>query len=84
MVDAESQAALILAPTANPRVFRAEDGSQHTLPEGWSHLAPGDAGLTRRVKALGPSWTIVEIINRYLFCVFCQVCVILELVTQFG
>ena len=67
MVDAESQAALILAPTANPRVFRAEDGSQHTLPEGWSHLAPGDAGLTRRVKALGPSWTIVEIINRKRF-----------------
>ena len=27
---------------------------------GWECLPPGDAGLTRRVKAAGPSWQVVE------------------------
>ncbi|HET9934592.1 MAG TPA: DUF2293 domain-containing protein [Polyangiaceae bacterium] len=67
MVEAASQDSLTLAPTADPRVFRGEDGTRYTLPEGWSHLAPGDAGLTRRVKAMGPSWTIVEEVNRKRF-----------------
>lgn len=67
MLEAETQASLILAPTKDPRVFRGEDGTQHTLPTGWSHLAPGDAGLTRRVKGMGPSWTIIEEVNRKRF-----------------
>lgn len=60
MVEAESQASLTLAPTKEPRVFVSQDGSKHTAPEDWAHLPPGDAGLTRRVKSSGPSWTIVE------------------------
>lgn len=28
------------------------------VPAGWEHLPPGDAALTRRVKAAGPSWTV--------------------------
>jgi hypothetical protein len=53
-------ACLTLAPTADPRVFRAPDGSLESPPEGWSCLPPGDAGLTRRVKAAGPSWVVIE------------------------
>jgi hypothetical protein len=30
-------------------------------------LPPGDAGLTRRVKAAGPSWTVVEKVGRKTF-----------------
>ncbi|HEU4535059.1 MAG TPA: DUF2293 domain-containing protein, partial [Polyangiaceae bacterium] len=36
-------------------------------PPGWALLPPGDAGLTRRVKALGPSWTVVEKRGRKAF-----------------
>src|SRR3954468_1005014 len=50
----------IVSPTNDPRRLRAEDGTLLTPPPGWALLPPGDAGLTRRVKAAGPSWTVVE------------------------
>ena len=50
----------IVSPTHDPRRLRAEDGTLLTPPPGWALLPPGDAGLTRRVKAAGPSWTVVE------------------------
>lgn len=28
------------------------------IPDGWQHLPPGDAGLTRRVKKDGPHWVV--------------------------
>ena len=59
--------ALTLAPTADPRVFRATDGTLLTAPTGWVCLPPGDAGLTRRVKAAGPSWAVLEKRGRKLF-----------------
>jgi hypothetical protein len=59
--------ALTLAPTADPRVFRATDGTLLTAPPGWACLPPGDAGLTRRVKAAGPSWAVLEKRGRKLF-----------------
>lgn len=59
--------ALVLAPTAEPTVFIAPDGSQRRAPPGWSCLPPGDAGLTRRVKQLGPSWAIIEKRGRKAF-----------------
>jgi hypothetical protein len=37
------------------------------VPEGWELLPPGDAGLTRRVKAGGPSWTVQIKRGRKLF-----------------
>lgn len=37
------------------------------MPEGWSLLPPGDAGLTRRVKAAGPSWVVQEKRGRKVF-----------------
>ncbi len=51
---------LELRPTADPNVFVSADGARHRPPLGWVRLPPGDAGLTRRVKAAGPSWTVVE------------------------
>jgi hypothetical protein len=59
--------ALVLAPTAEPTVFLAPDGSKRQAPLGWACLAPGDAGLTRRVKQLGPSWAIIEKRGRKAF-----------------
>ncbi len=36
-------------------------------PPGWACLPPGDAGLTRRVKAAGPSWAVIEKRGRKAF-----------------
>jgi hypothetical protein len=58
---------LTVAPTPDPRRVRAPDGSLLTPPPGWALLPPGDAGLTRRVKAAGPSWTVVEKKGRKVF-----------------
>jgi hypothetical protein len=58
---------LVFAPTADPRVFLAPDGTRHTAPAGWACLPPGDAGLTRRVKSLGASWAVIEKRGRKAF-----------------
>lgn len=58
---------LTLAPTSDPRVFVAPDGTRHSPPAGWDCLPPGDAGLTRRVKAAGPSWAVIEKRGRKAF-----------------
>ena len=57
----------VLAPTADPRVFLAPDGTRCTPPAGWECLPPGDAGLTRRVKLAGPSWAVIEKRGRKAF-----------------
>lgn len=58
---------LTLAPTGQPRQFRAADGRLLTAPDDWDCLPPGDALLTRRVKAMGPCWTITEKRGRKTF-----------------
>ncbi|WP_342378426.1 DUF2293 domain-containing protein [Myxococcus stipitatus] len=58
---------LTFAPTSDPKRVRAPDGRVLSVPEGWALLPPGDAGLTRRVKAAGPTWTVVEKVGRKLF-----------------
>ncbi len=58
---------LVLAPTSDPRVFVAPDGAQLSPPDGWGCLPPGDAGLTRRVKAAGPWWAVLEKRGRKVF-----------------
>ncbi|WP_164017723.1 DUF2293 domain-containing protein [Pyxidicoccus trucidator] len=58
---------LIVGPTSDSRRVRAPDGRVLTVPDGWALLPPGDAGLTRRVKAAGPSWTVQEKVGRKLF-----------------
>ncbi|MGL4554501.1 MAG: DUF2293 domain-containing protein, partial [Gemmataceae bacterium] len=59
--------ALTLAPTSTPGRFRLPSGETVVTPDGWECLPPGDAGLTRRVKALGPSWTVAEKKGRKTF-----------------
>lgn len=58
---------LVCSPTKAPRQVRAPDGRVLTVPSGWACLPPGDAGLTRRVKAAGPSWQVVEKVGRKQF-----------------
>jgi hypothetical protein len=58
---------LVLAPTSDPTVFVGPDGVRRSAPVGWACLPPGDAGLTRRVKQLGPSWAVIEKKGRKAF-----------------
>ena len=37
------------------------------VPVGWSLLPPGDAALSRRIKADGPTWTVIEVKGRKHF-----------------
>jgi hypothetical protein len=60
-------ASLTLTPTKDSRQFRGPDGALLTAPPGWDVLPPGDAALTRRVKAAGPSWAVVEKRGRKTF-----------------
>jgi hypothetical protein len=54
-----------LGPTSN--TVRAADGSVLAAPEGWALLPPGDAGLTRRVRAAGDHWVVKEKVGRRMF-----------------
>lgn len=58
---------LTLAPTSDPKVFLGPDGARRSPPADWACLPPGDAGLTRRVKAAGPSWAVIEKKGRKAF-----------------
>lgn len=58
---------LLLSPGPSPTTFRSPDGQLLSPPAGWTVLPPGDAGLTRRVKAAGPSWTVQEKVGRKTF-----------------
>jgi hypothetical protein len=51
----------------DPRRVRTSDGALLEVPAGWELLPPGDPGLTRRVKAAGPSWTVKEQRGRKVF-----------------
>lgn len=54
-------------PGPKPNTVRAADGSVKTPPEGWVLLPPGDAALTRRVKAAGDHWIVQEKRGRKVF-----------------
>jgi hypothetical protein len=58
---------LIASPGPNAQTVRAPDGRLLTVPAGWVLVPPGDPGLTRRVKAAGPTWTVQEKVGRKLF-----------------
>ena len=57
----------IVSPGPKPNTALFESGEVHGLPTGWEILPPGDAGLTRRVKAAGPTWTVKEKRGRKVF-----------------
>jgi hypothetical protein len=57
----------VVAPGPDARRVRTDDGTLLQVPADWALLPPGDVGLTRRVKAAGPSWTVQEKRGRKLF-----------------
>ncbi|MBI2806647.1 MAG: DUF2293 domain-containing protein [Planctomycetes bacterium] len=54
-------------PGPAPNTVRSTDGKVLTAPEGWILLPPGDAALTRRVKAAGDHWVVAEKRGRKVF-----------------
>ena len=57
----------IFSPGTTPNTVRSSDGKLITVPENWILLPPGDAALTRRVKAAGEHWIVQEKRGRKLF-----------------
>ena len=47
----------IVSPGQNHTLV-SESGDALNPPEGWDFLPAGDAGITRRVKAKGPTWVV--------------------------
>jgi hypothetical protein len=54
-------------PGPAPNTVRTPDGRVLTVPDGWVLLPPGDAALTRRVKAAGDTWAVAEKKGRKVF-----------------
>src|SRR5260221_1119415 len=57
----------IVSPGPNARAVRTASGEVLSAPMSWILVPPGDAGLTRRVKAAGPTWTVQERKGRKTF-----------------
>lgn len=58
---------LTFAPGPGPDTVLGADGTVLSVPEGWVLLPPGDAALTRRVKAAGDHWVVQEKKGRRTF-----------------
>lgn len=56
-----------VSPGIRERTVIFPGGRIEDVPDDWTLLPPGDAGLTRRVKAAGPSWTVKEKKGRRTF-----------------
>jgi len=54
-------------PGPTPNTVRCADGKVLTVPDGWVLVPPGDAALTRRVKAAGDHWIVQEKKGRKVF-----------------
>jgi hypothetical protein len=54
-------------PGPTPNTVKSADGKVLTVPDGWVLLPPGDAALTRRVKAAGDHWVVQEKKGRKVF-----------------
>ena len=55
------------APGPTTNTVRSADGKILTAPAGWALTPPGDAALTRRVKAAGDHWVVQEKKGRKIF-----------------
>jgi hypothetical protein len=62
-----SKESRVVSPGPAARSVRTSSGEVLHPPEDWDLLPPGDAGLTRRVKAAGPTWTVQERRGRKIF-----------------
>lgn len=58
---------MIFAPGPTENSVRTADGLILTAPDGWCLVPPGDAALTRRVKAAGDHWIVQEKKGRKVF-----------------
>ena len=54
-------------PGPTPDTVRTPSGQTLPVPAGWELLPPGDAALTRRVKAAGEHWLVQEKVGRRIF-----------------
>lgn len=54
-------------PGPTPKTVRTSSGQTLQVPSGWALLPPGDAALTRRVKAAGDFWLVHENVGRRIF-----------------
>ena len=57
----------VFSPGPQPNTVRAANGQVLSVPEGWVLLPPGDAALTRRLKAAGDHWVVQEKRGRKTF-----------------
>lgn len=57
----------VFTPGPTTSTVRSADGRVLTVPDGWVLLPPGDAALTRRVKAAGEHWSVQEKKGRKIF-----------------
>jgi hypothetical protein len=57
----------VFLPGPTPNTVQAAHRQVLTVPEGWMLLPPGDAALTRRVKATGDHWVVQEKKGRKVF-----------------
>lgn len=57
----------VFTPGPTPSTVRSADGKVLTVPEDWALLPPGDAALTRRVKAADDHWVVQEKKGRKVF-----------------
>jgi hypothetical protein len=48
------------APHPKLKYLISEEGKTLHPPAGWACLKPGDAAVTRALKALGPCWTVIR------------------------
>jgi len=58
---------LSFLPGPTPNTVRSADGKVFTAPKNWVLLPPGDAALTRRIKAAGDCWVVAEKKGRKVF-----------------
>ena len=54
-------------PGPTPNTVRSASGEVLAIPDDWVLLPPGDAALTRRVKAAGDHWVVQEKKGRRVF-----------------
>ncbi len=54
------ESSLVVSPGPKERTVVTAEGAVLSAPADWELLPPGDAALTRRVKAEGPAWTVQE------------------------
>lgn len=55
------------SPGPTPNTVRAADGKVLTVPDGWVLVPPGDAALSRRIKAAGDHYVVAEKKGRKVF-----------------